>query len=216
MNRYAYVQNNPLSFLDPSGLCEDVAVTMTNLDGSPIGDGTETKKSGGIYGTACCPPGTGFSEVNGWTVCGPPSALGYLQGQVLLKIGCTQANCGNNSSGSTAGAPINGPVPVHGLWTYGNHCGAGGMGADVNGTDAACHVHDDCFDAIHLTADQYTSGNLTPTQVQGAAACNQQLCNSALNVNRDPSVPFSQRWAGAEIILFFSLTGPKGAQCHGF
>jgi RHS repeat-associated protein len=123
---------------------------------------------------------------------------------------------GGGGPGGGGGAPNNGQVPVHGPWTYGNHCGAGGMGADVNGTDAACHVHDDCFDAIHLTADQYTSGNLTPAQAQGAAACNQQLCNSALNVNRDPSVPFSQRWAGAEIILFFSLTGPKGAQCHGF
>ncbi|MBW4028966.1 MAG: hypothetical protein HIU93_16500 [Acidobacteria bacterium] len=113
-------------------------------------------------------------------------------------------------------APNNGQVPVHGPWTYGNHCGAGGMGPDINSTDAACHVHDDCYDAIHLTADQYTSGNLTPAQVQGAAACNQQLCNSVLNVNRGSGIPFSQRWAGAEIILFFSLTGPKGAQCHGF
>ena len=114
-------------------------------------------------------------------------------------------------------APNNGQqVPVHDLWTYGNHCGAGGMGPDINSTDAACHQHDDCYDAIHLTADQYTSGNLTPGQVQGAAACNQQLCNAALNANRNPSTPFSQRWAGAEIILFFSLTGPKGARCQGF
>ena len=128
--------------------------------------------------------------------------------------------CTMGSAASAFGiAPSNGigqQVPVHGPWTYGNHCGAGGMGPDVNSTDAACHVHDDCFDAIHLTADQYTSGQASPAQVQGAAACNQQLCNSVLNVNRGSGVPLSQRWAGAEIILFFSLTGPKGAQCHGF
>jgi len=77
-------------------------------------------------------------------------------------------------------------------------------------------AHDACYNSIGLTAEQYTSGNLTPAQVQGAAACNQQLCNAALNANRNSSAPFSQRWAGAEIILFFSLTGPKGARCQGF
>lgn len=113
-------------------------------------------------------------------------------------------------------APSNGQVPVHGPWTYGNYCGAGGMGTPINGTDAACAAHDACYNGIHLTADQYTSGNLTPGQVQGAAGCNQQLCNAVLNVNRMPGIPFSQRFAGAEIILFFTLTGPKGAQCQGF
>jgi hypothetical protein len=28
------------------------------------------------------------------------------------------------------------------------------MGSDIDSTDAACHVHDDCYDAIHLTADR--------------------------------------------------------------
>jgi hypothetical protein len=51
-------------------------------------------------------------------------------------------------------APSNGQVPVHGPWTYGDHCGAGSMGSDIDSTDAACHVHDDCYDAIHLTADR--------------------------------------------------------------
>lgn len=113
-------------------------------------------------------------------------------------------------------APNNGQVPVHGPWTYGNYCGAGGMGTPINATDAACAAHDACYNGINLTADQYTSGNLTPGQVQGAAGCNQQLCNAVLNVNRMPGIPFSQRFAGAEIILFFTLTGPKGAQCQGY
>lgn len=117
-----------------------------------------------------------------------------------------------------AAAPNNGfgKTPVHGLWTYGNWCGAGGSGTPINSTDAACMAHDQCYDNLNLNADQYMSGNLSPSQIQGAAACNQQLCNAALNANRNPSTPFSQRWAGAEIILFFSLTGPKGARCQGF
>jgi hypothetical protein len=34
---------------------------------------------------------------------------------------------------------------VHGPWTYGHFCGAGGMGTPINGTDAACQQHDACY-----------------------------------------------------------------------
>jgi RHS repeat-associated protein len=158
MNRYAYVGNNPLSFLDPSGLCEDVAVTMTNLDGSPIGDGTETKKSGGIYGTACCPQGTGFSEVNGWTVCGPPSAIGILQGQVQAKMGCTQGNCNGSTSGGNAPSktsplnqwPLNGNMLPLTPQPQDQKCSVPLVGPTMDSNPAVkscCQAHDDCYAA---------------------------------------------------------------------
>ena len=166
LNRYAYVLNNPLAFHDATGLFCE----YFHEDSTELLYETDYNSSAGECGST-----GGLWFADGW--------------------GSTGGSIDETANGGN-GAPSNGQVPVHGAWTYGNHCGAGGMGPDINSTDAACHVHDDCYDAIHLTADQYTSGNLTPAQVQGAAACNQQLCNSALNVNRGSGIPFSQRWAG--------------------
>jgi hypothetical protein len=45
---------------------------------------------------------------------------------------------------TTFDAP-NKPTPVHGPWTYGHFCGAGGMGTPINSTDAACQTHDACY-----------------------------------------------------------------------
>lgn len=209
LNAYSYVHNNPLSNIDPSGLgCESDIGTDAN-DSGPAPPTPSVSCQNADQQTSQAFQ-TVYEEVNVHAQIDYGSAFLGLYTFVSVSVGIPY---------QYANAPSNGigqQVPVHGPWTYGNHCGAGGMGPDVNSTDGACHVHDDCFDAIHLTADQYTSGQASPAQVQGAAACNQQLCNSVLNVNRGSGVPLSQRWAGAEIILFFSLTGPKGAQCHGF
>jgi hypothetical protein len=65
------------------------------------------------------------------------------------------------SSLSISIAPNNGQVPVHGIWTYGNYCGAGGMGTPINGTDAACAAHDACYAQGGFTLQGRTSKALT-------------------------------------------------------
>lgn len=75
-------------------------------------------------------------------------------------------------------APNNAPqVPVHGLWTYGNYCGTGGMGTPINAMDAGCAAHDACYAQHGLSA----GGNILGSNpaLQG---CNQSLCNVAESV----------------------------------
>ncbi len=69
-------------------------------------------------------------------------------------------------------APSNG-VPVHGLWTYGHHCGAGGSGNPTDPTDAACMAHDACYAQAGFTPGSNFQGPNTQLQ-----ACNQQLCDA--------------------------------------
>lgn len=103
---------------------------------------------------------------------------------------------------------------THGPWHYGNWCGAGGAGTPIDSTDAACMRHDKCYDSIGFAADQYTSGNLSPSQMQAAAACNQQLCNAVKNANSNSSTPPGQRIAGIQILGFFTYFGPAGGRCR--
>ena len=70
-------------------------------------------------------------------------------------------------------APSNGQVPVHGPWTYGHFCGAGGMGNPINGTDAACQQHDACYAQAGLSPGSKFQG--PNAQLKG---CNQNLCNA--------------------------------------
>lgn len=229
MNRYSYAGNNPLSYIDPSGLqggepvttgsdCGIVCDFFSNL-ASAIGDfvtGCGHSKPPNIKSR---PNGDGF-QVSGFT---QPQAnangLYTMSTYTALYTGTATPSLADLSSLLTIVPSViatnNGQqVPVHGFPRYGNFCGAGGTGIPMNSTDAACQAHDGCFGNLQLNADDYRAGRTTPSQIQGAGACNMQLCSSALDINRSPSTPFTQRAAGAAIILVFDLIGPQAAQCH--
>ncbi len=94
---------------------------------------------------------------------------------------------------------------VHGVWTYGNWCGKGGSGAPVDDIDAACMLHDYCYDraGVSILSDIFPASSETNAAIQ---SCNQQLCN-ALNTT-DSS-------AATKIIGFFSLaTFKPSTQCQ--
>ena len=87
-NRYGYVMNQPLGFVDPSGLCgEPLSVTATgviivyavcpNPDPNPSYSPSYSP----------CGPGLGYLVINGYVICGAPGNLGTILSQVSGQIG---------------------------------------------------------------------------------------------------------------------------------
>jgi hypothetical protein len=125
-------------------------------------------------------------------------------------------------------APSNGfgQTPVHGLWTHGHWCGAGGSGNPTDPTDAACMAHDACYAQAGFTQMSNFQGSNAQLQ-----ACNQQLCN-AVNARRAslfqstgvgqtwlPAVPpdnvMNEIKADQDISLYFTwVVAPGGNSCH--
>jgi len=126
-------------------------------------------------------------------------------------------------------APSNGQVPVHGPWTYGNHCGAGGMGTPINGTDTACRTHDACYNQAGFSpGSNFQGGN---AQLQ---ACNQNLCNAVRGarqsiINQAAAAgtrtsrgvspvytpgQWSELQADSDINLYFTYIVPGANSCH--
>lgn len=116
-------------------------------------------------------------------------------------------------------APNNG-TPVHGPWTYGNHCGPGGMGPDINGADAACHQRDDCYDRGGFTMWSNFQGPNAQLQ-----ACNQQLCNAVRATRTSLAIPWlpslaptsalQEDGADRDINTYFTwVIAPGGNSCH--
>lgn len=62
---------------------------------------------------------------------------------------------------------------------YGNWCGPGGSENTLNDLDAACKIHDECYDKNGLTALSNFSQYMAPDRRRALEACNQSLCDSA-------------------------------------
>ena len=208
-NRYAYVANNPLGFVDPLGLVDSIYCSNTyDKNGNITGNTCNVTVSGYTgcvaYGTEGCITAPAPSGPP------PPITLGGGPGP-------------GGAAGSSGRAPSNG-TPVHGLWTYGHHCGAGGSGNPTDPTDAACMAHDACYAQAGFSPGSNFQGSNAQLQ-----ACNQQLCN-AVNARRNsltqslghswlPAVPpanvSSEISADQQISLYFTYAvAPWGNSCH--
>lgn len=214
-NRYAYAMNRPLSATDPMGLA------LPGCSWELCEDNGEGGGSGGCPDPNTCITVTADPEPPVST--NPGGCLGSCGAQA------PQIPSGPDRSGTGPGAPNNGQVPVHGPWTYGNHCGAGGMGNPINGTDAACQTHDACYNQGGFSPGSNFQGPNAQLQ-----ACNQQLCNavrgarqSIINqagaagsrTSRGVSPVYSPgQWselqADSDINLYFTSIVPGANACH--
>jgi hypothetical protein len=221
LNQYVFAGNDPINGVDPNGTC-----AYGNADDpSYASPGAVVTGSGGKSWVCNCQslwqPG---DHVN----CQQASAVidCWLE---PLGPGCESSstfstawqtfmsnNLGRTPQVIVAESPH---VPVHGIWHYGNYCGAGGMGTPVNGIDSACMDHDACFSGAGATWQNMQSdaafGTLLKPQRDHVRGCNQQLCNAMTTIS--PNISrwnISQRSAAFEIRAYFRQLVPAGATCR--
>ena len=199
-NWYNYVHSDAINGRDPSGLAANYDIVVTgSTPPSPVPNVSTI-----IVGAT-----PGFSV---WDLLGP-----YTPGNRLYPADPPNATTFNNS-------PQNDDIvvtgkKVHGIWTYGNYCGAGGMGTPVSSIDAACMQHDKAFgdsgaDWTNMQSEAAWR-RLNANQQRAVRRANQALCNAMANIY--PTIPWwnvSQRTADSEINYYFHNSIPVGAQCH--
>jgi RHS repeat-associated protein len=192
-NLYSYVRNNALSNTDLDGHgCQKTIFSHLDANGNRVVDDT-------VWDLSDC-------------------FFGFVD--TTINVTKSTANAFSQAiSQTTQHAPNNG-TPVHGPWTYGNHCGPGGMGPDINGTDAACHQHDDCYDRGGFTMWSNFQGPNAQLQ-----ACNQQLCNAVRATRTSLAIPWlpslaptsalQEAGADRDINTYFTwVMAPGGNSCH--
>jgi RHS repeat-associated protein len=236
-NRYAYTKNNPLSRTDASGLDDG-----SEDDGNPCDSEQDCEQRDDPIWATEGGGGGGDPDDGGYGISLMPSDVINLPSyNFAFKVDASLfdwislLNYSNLSANfflqAAGGAPSNGQVPVHGPWTYGNFCGAGGMGTPINGTDAACQQHDACYSQAGFSPGSNYQGSNAQLQ-----ACNQQLCNAVRASNRaliqqaNPLVQHTSRGsspmgaftpaqaaqfqANSDINLFFTWLVAPGNSCH--
>ncbi len=215
LNTYAYAKNDPIQGWDPSGL------NAANQGGCESLYLYEWMGYAELY-WADYPCPAGSTTLDDWAA-----------QHVSTPLPRGQDPSENPSIGPSLPAGEGPQKGVHGLWTYGNWCGAGGRGTPINPTDVACQTHDRC----------YAQGGFSPTSnfstEQNAAlqGCNQALCNAVRGRRavltqgayaRGRTLPFFSRPAphyqpgemteqrvDAEINVYFTqVIAPWGVACH--
>ena len=245
LNRYVYALNNPVTFMDPSGL--DCIYTTAIPQILQVTDVTDP--STGLQSEVAVKSGDCFSDNdNGVFVNGTVdvSSLTFNSRTGDLGYSFTDEDTGTAGSGVVGkvnpALTINVSIdvwnwaalqmtPVHGLWTYGNWAGTGGMGAPINNADAAAMIHDYCYHQGGFTAGSNFQGPNAQLQ-----ACNQSLCDAERKIKQaiitqgvqNAPVPFSSRGgspyltseqekeleAAEDMINYFTWLVPPGNACH--
>jgi RHS repeat-associated protein len=215
-NLYTYVQNNPLTNIDPTGLdCIYINNDSGKLEGFNSGDcdnSTEDKANTGRYidgtlTTITTTTGDANGRVTGYSGIGndgatfltgtfipgpmnspqPTAASGVLDLLTTTALG-KLANFGNDLLFS----PSNRPSPNLLLDT--KNCGKGGDGSTNGPVNGPCAAHDSCYERAGLSADSNAGGMLTLEQAVAAQACNQMLYDSVRMNNNAPGSKAIQLW----------------------
>jgi RHS repeat-associated protein len=189
-NLYSYVLNNPLTFIDPDGfdcvyLNDKGTDVVRDKNGEPIGIDQHSSQEecaasgGGHWVDGTVTQVTLFSNsddvaLNGKRDDGTDSYT-YDKSVSAPRPSYDESSLDPYVQiAALYGKRRFDPWPIR---LYGTHwCGPGGGGVPVNALDSACKAHDECFDAVGLSAaDNSASGRLTLQQAVAASGCNAAL-----------------------------------------
>jgi RHS repeat-associated protein len=225
LNRYAYLGGRPLASVDPSGLLANgvtdggdngIGGLIGSLIGQLVGD-----LIGDLFGGSSAPQGPRIYNQGGYGATYDSSLYTFNinvsgSGLGLPPVPVFYVSAFAFSGGSPKVSAVVAPsnmrqVPVHGVWTYGNYCGAGGMGTPIDAVDRACKAHDKCYGDNGLSSlSNFGAPNAT------LQACNQRLCDAMASAiqNTTPQT-IDQGNAAMDIILYFGRGGVVGLLQRG-
>jgi RHS repeat-associated protein len=189
-NRYAYVANNPLSYVDPLGLedCFCILYWDDGSDGGGGGGGDGSSGGGTDPGTPCCTvPGTTITVDggDGWQICygsclggdGPPVVGGGGGGG-----GSSAANNGTTPSQQQCLATVQGAVNSD-LGTQSNYLGPT-QGMDSNGMRGGAYNFDFFAPGVNIQAP-----GVLPSCGRFGDGLHVPIPSGPCNLSGDPTIP---------------------------
>jgi len=208
MNRYVYAMNNPLSYLDPSGLdacAYDLGggnvLIYNDENGANIdcpGNGIYISTTGQVTGISLDANGDLSNYASDGALYNADGTLADVNPTVIVNgdNGSSVFVMTMNFSYSSVNYAPNNGLPTS-TWIKAtipgtNYCGPGGNGTPTNRVDGACAAHDLCYQNAGVSAINNLGWPTTASQKAAIRGCDSALSTALSNISWPTSAEMGQ------------------------